>query len=105
VEMQEDASFEADLDARPSYVEVAVGVLEYPQALDPGDLAALVRLMLPPLLGQAGAFMPDFSAPSIVLTDLMELEVFEGYALGLVDGALTMTPDGWLQIDGRLSAE
>jgi len=105
VAMQEDASFEAALDARPSYVEVAVGVLEYPQALDPGDLAALVRLMVPPLLGQAGAFMPDFSAPSIVLTDLMEIEVFEGYALGLVDGALTMTPEGWLQIDGRLSAE
>ena len=105
VEMQDDASFEAELDARPSYVEVAVGVLEYPEALDPGDLAALMKLMVPPLLGQAGAFMPDFSAPSIVLSDLMELDAFEGYALGLVDGALTMTPDGWLQIDGRLSAE
>ncbi len=105
VDVQEDASFEASLDARPSFVEVAVGVLEYPIELDPGDLAALVKLMVPPLIGQAGAFVPDYNLPGVTLSDLMAFEGFEGLTLGLVDGELSMTEDGWLQIDGRLSAE
>ncbi len=93
-----------DLDDRPARVELAVGTVVAPAALDPGDLAALVRLVTPPLLGNATAFLPGFPAPSLDLYALTGLDSLAGVELRLQDPAITVQPDGGaLVLTGALS--
>ena len=92
------------LDDRPARVELAVGTVEAPAALDPGDLAALIRLIVPPLLGGASSFLPGFPAPTLDLYELSGLPALEGVELALQDPSVSVQEDGGaLMLTGRLA--
>jgi len=105
VSFEDDGELGLVLDNRPSAMEVAVGVEDCPDVLDPGDLAALLRLMVPPLFGNASLFMPSFPPPSIALGELTDFDAFEGQELSFADPDLEMADDGWVLLSGRLTAE
>jgi hypothetical protein len=73
VNLTGEGEIQLDIDARPSKIEQAIGVLQAPDTLDPGDLAALIRLMVPPLLGNASSFAPNVPIPVIPLGEFLDL--------------------------------
>ena len=48
VDIAEDGEIDLEVDAAFK-IEQGIGVMQTPDTLDPGDLASLVRLMIPPL--------------------------------------------------------
>lgn len=92
------------LDSRPAYVQVEVGVIEHDPNLDPGDLAALVRLIVPPLLGRSSDFMPGISVPALELGELSDLPALQGVSLQFQDPRASVSPEGWLVLKGEFRA-
>jgi len=93
------------LDDRPANVLVEVGVVEGDPALDPGDLAALIRLLIPPLVGEMAEFAPAFELPGLPLSEFMDFEALQGADLTLESPGVGVTDEGWVLITGRLAAE
>lgn len=91
------------LDQRPAQMVLEVGVLESPAGLDPGDVAALVRLLVPPLLGGAGAALPAFAVPTVDLGEISGLPALAGVELALAEPALRVEAGGWVVLDGVLA--
>jgi hypothetical protein len=89
------------LDNRPSMITMEIGVMSWPDALDPGDLASLIRLMVPPLLGNADNFLPGIGLPPIDLGSFSES--LSGIELTPQDLALTVDDGGWIVLDGGFS--
>jgi len=99
-----DGSLTLSMDDRPAELEIGVGVLQYPEELDPGDLAALMRLIVPPMLSQANEAFPGFPLPETELSELADIGYFQGKTLAVTDLGLDITGDGdlWVRIDGGL---
>jgi len=99
-----DGSLTLSMDDRPAELEIGVGVLQYPDELDPGDLAALMRLVVPPMLSQANAAFPGFPLPQIELSELADIGYFQGKTLSVTDLGLDITgaDDLWVRIEGGL---
>ncbi len=93
------------LDSRPSYVQLEVGVIESDPALDPGDLAALVRLIVPPLLGRSAEFMPGIAVPALEMSTLTDLPALQGVSLQFQDPQASVTDQGWLVLKGEFTAD
>ncbi len=93
------------LDSRPAYVGVDVGVLEYDHALDPGDLAALIRLMVPPLLGSMGEVMPSFQVPPLDLGEITGFSSLAGVSMSFKDPEISVTQEGWLLLKGSFGSD
>jgi hypothetical protein len=96
IELDADSEIAFSVDARPSEIELAVGVIEAPEALDPGDLAALVRLIVPPLLGNAGNFAPSIPIPEVALDEFLSVPATEGKVLRVDDPSILLEDNGWL---------
>ena len=79
-----------------------IGVIQAPAGLDPGDLAALVRLMVPPLLGNASAFLPAFPTPELPVGDLLGVDALSGVSWSLQDPAIVLDGGGWLVLTGTM---
>lgn len=90
------------LDNRPAYMTLEVGIERAPDKLDPGDMAALVRLSVPPLFGTLGLFLPTFPVPSVPLDSFGD--AFAGQELRIADPQVRFS-DGWLLLEGSLTAE
>jgi hypothetical protein len=88
------------LDDRPAYMTLEVGMESWPESLDPGDMAALVRLSVPPMFGTLSMFLPDFPVPSIPLDSFG----LPGEALRIEEPSASVK-DGWLVLEGSLTAE
>jgi hypothetical protein len=88
------------LDQRPAQMVLEVGVVQSPPGLDPGDIAALVRLLVPPLLAGAGAALPAFEAPTVDLGAVSGLDALAGVELGLASPALRVDAGGWIVLEG-----
>lgn len=93
------------LDGRPVYVQLEVGVIDWDQALDPGDLAALVRLIVPPLLSRSAEFMPGVAVPALDMSTLTDLPALQGVSLRFQDPQASVTEHGWLVLKGDFSAD
>jgi hypothetical protein len=96
IELDGDSEIAVSVDARPSELELAVGVIEAPEALDPGDLAALVRLIVPPLLGNAGNFAPSVPIPEVALDEFLSLPATEGKVIRVDEPSIQLEDNGWL---------
>ncbi|MBM4390417.1 MAG: hypothetical protein FJ090_04805 [Deltaproteobacteria bacterium] len=99
VAIDDDGEVGITLDERPAYMTLEVGMEASPRGLDPGDMAALVRLSVPPLLGTVASFMPDIPVPDIPLDSFADS--LSGQSLGIADPAVRVD-DGWLVIEGAL---
>jgi len=101
----DDGAVDFALDGRPAMMTLEIGVLDSPDFLDPGDLAALVRLMVPPLLMNASSFAPTFQLPGIPLDGLSDLPSLQGLELFARDPELSVEDGGWVLATARLTAE
>ncbi len=97
-----DGALEIALDDRPKYVPVEAGILVGPEALDPGDLAALFRLMTPTLVGSLGDFLPAFELPALPLDALGDVDALAGQTLVPSDVDLGLDDGDWTLIEGDL---
>lgn len=91
------------LDNRPANMTLAIGVKESPEYLDPGDLAALVKLMVPPLFGNASSFLPGVALPPLDLG--LVSESMDGILLIPSNLDLSLSSNNWLIIDGGLAPQ
>lgn len=102
LEFQDDGELGMSLDNRPAYMTLEIGVETAPPNLDPGDMAALLKLSVPPLFGSLVDFVPGFPVPSIPLDSFGD--VFAGQSLAFTDPTARVE-DGWLIVEGALSPE
>ena len=86
------------LDNRPSQITMEIGVKSWPEALDPGDLASLIKLMVPPLLGNADNFLPGLSLPPLDLGSFSDS--MSGIELTPQELTLEVDSGGWIVLDG-----
>lgn len=102
-----DGSIKMEMDDRPAYLKMGVATLDYPEALDPGDLAALVRLTIPPMLGQANEALPGFPIPETHLGDLADVDYLNGKYLSVDDLRLAIRGDEglWITVECGLSIQ
>ena len=100
----EDGSLKIEMDDRPAELILGVGVVEYPKELDPGDLAALVRLIIPPMLAQSNTAFPGFPLPETELSELADIDYFQGKTLAVTDLQVSVEgePGVWMLIEGGL---
>jgi hypothetical protein len=99
-----DGSLQMVMDDRPAELVLGVGVVEYPEALDPGDLAALVRLIIPPMLAQSNDAFPGFPLPETELSELADIDYFYGKTLAVTDLQVSVEGDPglWMLMEGGL---
>jgi hypothetical protein len=98
VRFNDDDELSLELDNRPSQITMAVGVTSWPDALDPGDLASLIKLMVPPLLGNADNFLPGITLPPLDLGSLSDS--MSGIELTPQELTLVVDSGGWIMLDG-----
>lgn len=77
------ASTRLQADRRPAHVPVQVAAYAVPQGHDPGNVAALVRLMVPPILGRTNEGLPAFPIPGVPLSTFLDLPALAGKEIGL----------------------
>ena len=87
------------VDSRPAQLEQAVGVLRAPEALDPGDLSALIRLLIPPLLSNTANFAPDVPIPEIPLDEFLSVPATEGKKVRMADPSVRLEENGWMLLE------
>ena len=102
VAIGEEGAIEFEVDARPAHMEQVVGVLEAPEALDPGDLSALIKLLIPPLVSKAPNFIPDLPIPEIALDEFLSVPETEGRVVRVIDSSVNMQENGWLLINAGI---
>lgn len=100
VSLDADNELNFTIDARPAYMTIEVGMEQSPTGLDPGDMAALVRLTMPPLLGTLASIVPDVPVPDIPLDSFADS--LAGQSLGLAEPVVEVN-DGWVVISGKLA--
>ena len=90
-------------DRRPPLVEVQAGCYAAPPAIDPASIAALIRLMVPPILATSNEGLPGFPVPAIPLSALLDVASFADKEMVFEDIALgTLGPRGdFLLLEGR----
>jgi hypothetical protein len=90
------------LDDRPAQMTIHAGMLEWPEALDPGDLASLFRLSTPSLLGRSSSLLPAFPAPELPIGEMLDVAAVQDLVWELDDAQVAVEPTGWLVLQGRM---
>jgi hypothetical protein len=80
VEWTESGGLKPRIDARPKHMILSVGCYQSPPNFDPGSVASLLRLGIPPLLTQSAAGF-SFEIPSIGLNKFTEIDSLATQAL------------------------
>jgi len=101
----DDELVRLQMDPRPAFLDVHAGVLSVPGSLDPGSLAALVRTMLPPILGRATDGVPGFPIPTIELATFTQTASLQDKEIAFAaPEARALGDDGsLLLIEGQVS--
>lgn len=86
--VDEGGLFTLKLDNRAQKITVQANVTESPDTVEAGDLAALLRFMVPPILGQVEVAYGGLPVPDIELSSFSEnAAAFEGRTLRFVPSA------------------
>jgi hypothetical protein len=104
-EISGGTTLDVHLDNRPAAIDLVVGVLASPAALDPGDLAALVRLMIPPLIGNSAELVPSIPIPTIPLANFVDVDVVGDLELVIGDPEMHFSDQGWLVLQAELEVQ
>lgn len=83
-----DGSMSMSMDDRAQRITVKANVAEAPSVLDPGDVAALFRMMVPAILGQANVTYDGYPLPDL------DLSRFAGVVSALEGRTLRFVPSG-----------
>ncbi len=105
VELDEEGLLAMAIDNRAQRILVLAAVHEAPEVHDPGDIAALLRMMVPSILGEMNVTMPGFPIPSLDLSLFSEgLSGFQGRELTLIPEGLRRGGDGggYLIVEGGI---
>jgi len=93
VQENADGSLGMILDERPAELTLGVSTLAYPDGQVPANLAALVIMVVPPMLAQGNEAVPGFFLPAVGLQDMADIDFFVGRSItvtdpqvGIVDG-------------------
>lgn len=79
IEVDKEGQIDLQLDNRAQYINVEAAVDTAPEKLDRGDVAALVRMIVPSVLGEVDVVFEGFTIPSIDVGALGDsLSEFEG---------------------------
>lgn len=103
--LDEEGELELLLDNRAQRINVQAGVSRAPERHDRGDLAALIRLMVPPVLGGVGVSYGGFPIPSFRLSDFAEsLAGFEDREVTFSPSNIRIAGDGggYVVVEGRV---
>ena len=84
MEQTENGDVRLRLDTRPKFVELYVGCYAAPLGFDPGNVAALIRLGVPPLLKDLTSQI-TFELPGLALSSFVELDALAGKVLRFPD--------------------
>lgn len=101
--VDEENKVDIILDSRPAFLVLGVDTLEHPNSLDPGDISALGRLLVPSLLGTASNFLPSLDIPPIPMENISS-ELADQF-LVFKNPTLDVRSDGWTVVQGEISAE
>ena len=69
---------------------------------DPGDLSALIRLLIPPLLSNTASFAPDVPIPEIPLDEFMSVPATEGKKVRVADPSVRLEENGWMLLQAGI---
>lgn len=97
-----DGGLAFELDRRSQRMDIVAGMLDWPDVLDPGDLASLFRLSAPGLVGGASSALPALPAPSVDLGAMTEVSSLNGVVWEIQEANAAMEESGWLVIRGRM---
>ena len=100
--VDDEGQIELTINSRPVEMDLAIGVIEAPDSLDPGDLAALVRLMIPPLLGNASGFAPKIPIPVLPLDEFVSVPATQGKELIMSNPTVNVNDNGWMLLESGL---
>lgn len=79
VDVDKQGRLDLQLDNRPRFITVQAALDAVPEGLDGGDVAALLRMMVPSVLGEIDVIFEGFAIPSVDVGQLGEgLSEFEG---------------------------
>lgn len=92
----------AQVDTRPANLDIQVGMLAWPEGLDPGDLASLFRMAAPGLLSSSDELMPAFPVPTIPVGEMFDTPELAGVEWSIDDMELSTTESGWMELTGRV---
>jgi hypothetical protein len=101
-----DGGLSMSVDDRAQKITVKANVRTAPSVLDPGDVAALFRMMVPSVLGQANVTYAGYPLPDLDLSSFADtVATFEGRTLRFVPSgsAKKGTGGGYFVIEGALA--
>ena len=101
VEPSADGSLAMILDDRPAEVRLGVSTLQYPEGQVPANLAALVTMIVPPMLAQGNEGVDGFFLPQVGLEEMADIDFLQGKSIGLTDPQVgTVDGEGlWLLLE------
>lgn len=105
LEVDEEGLLVLDLDNRAQRITVQAGVSKAPEGQDAGDLAALLRMMVPSVLGEVNVDFAGFPLPSFDLAGFSDsLSSFEGRAISFEPSNISAggSENGYLVVEGSL---
>jgi hypothetical protein len=94
------------IDDRAQRITVQANVDAAPSYLDPGDVAALVRMMTPTLLSEAQVLYEGFPIPTLELSTFsQDSTVFQGKAVTFEPSGLTRVGTGgaYVLLEGQVA--
>ena len=79
IDVDTEGQLDLQFDNRPQFITVQAALDAVPEGLDGGDVAALLRMMIPSVLGELDVILQGFAIPSIDVGDFGEgLSQFQG---------------------------
>lgn len=104
-EMAEDGTIKMTMEDRAAELTLGVGVLQCPSGQVPANMAALVALVVPPMLSQANDALDGFPLPDVDLSEMADIDYFAGKSLRLDDVEVsTAEGDGlWFLLEGSMA--
>ena len=96
---------QVEIDSHPDQVELAIGVREVPDSVDPNEVVGLLEAMIPTLLGNSANFAPDIPIPTLPLDEFIAVEATEGRILRVDQPQIRLEDNGWLLLQAGLAVD
>ncbi len=106
IDVDKEGQLDLQFDNRPQFITVQAALDAVPEGLDGGDVAALLRMMVPSVLGEIDVILQGFAIPSVDVGAFGEgLSEFEGREVSFVPNHIGHAGEEgmYLRVDGYFS--